>query len=256
MKSKEEESLKTCIKCQKDFHLRCFRKDWEEKDDIMKTKSKGKSKKTQCKIICDGCENNILNSIRSTKISDYFKPEKNAKIQNCKDLTLINKKSTDFSDVRSVDSNYSFNNQNKKPKNEGKFKLPKNLTEEQKKTLKGSLMRALLVKNIEFDDDLTFPESDCPSSLNNASAEVGIQKISEYNKQIYYKFKERSRKGEYTSLEVVDDDLQVKKQEYIYINFRDLLSVQLITSLLLLLFVSTLAMSLSLDFDSSIRTIP
>ena len=45
--------------------------------------------------------------------------------------------------------------------------------------------------------------------MNNSLLEPNIQAISDYNKDIYYKFKEKTRKGEYAPVEVIDDDIQV-----------------------------------------------
>lgn len=136
--------------------------------------------------------------MKSTKISDYFKPSKNSKIQ------IVKQEDTNDYSVDSTNSDFYSDT-----KSQAKLKLPKPLTEEQKTILKESFMRALLVKNIEFDDDLTFPNPDCPPTLNDASMEVGVQKISEYNKEIYKKFKEKTRKAEYAPIEILDDSTQV-----------------------------------------------
>ena len=220
----EESSLKSCHKCLQDFHLKCFRKDWA--DSVLgasKSYSNSKKGKGKCKIICDNCEKSIQSKMKATRISDYFKLQKNPinkhfdgfkNTTNFK-TTLSNKPSSskinndNLSETTSEDSTNHFSVITKKTDNSAKFKIPKDLTKEQKKTLQGSLLRALEVKGIEFGDDLNFEDKDCPPSMNDASLEVGIQKISEYNKEIYYKFKQKTRLAEYPPLEVVDDDLQV-----------------------------------------------
>ena len=88
------------------------------------------------------------------------------------------------------------------------MKLPKQLNTFQKQILKKSLFRALEVKNIKFNDDLIYLDKDCPESMNNSLLEQDIKEISLYNKEIYYKFKERSRKGEYAPIEIIDDPIQ------------------------------------------------
>ncbi len=92
-----------------------------------------------------------------------------------------------------------------------KFKLGRQLNQSQKTILKESLFRALYVKNITFNDDLCYTDKECPIELNNSMNEPGIQMISDYNKSIFYKFKERTRRGEYPPLEVVNDEIQVFK---------------------------------------------
>ena len=52
-------------------------------------------------------------------------------------------------------------------------------------------------------------DPDCLTEMNNSKFEPGIQKMSPYNKKIFYKFKEKSRKGEYPGLEILEDDIQV-----------------------------------------------
>jgi len=92
-----------------------------------------------------------------------------------------------------------------------KFKLGRQLNLPQKTILKESLFRALYVKNITFNDDLCYTDKECPMELNNSMNEPGIQMISDYNKSIFYKFKERTRRGEYPPLEVINDEIQVFK---------------------------------------------
>ncbi len=138
--------------------------------------------------------------MKTTKISDYFKPSKSKSYQ------FIDNKS------KSIDANKNNNNNsntNSNTNSEAKFRLPKLLSKEQRKILEESLFRAIQVKNVVFDDNLTFPHKDCPKSFNDSSREIGIQKISEYNKQIYYKFKEKSQKAEYAPIEIVDHEIQV-----------------------------------------------
>lgn len=83
-------------------------------------------------------------------------------------------------------------------------------SQETKEFLQTSLYKALLVKGISFCDDLYYPENISHKSMNNAILEPGMQVISLYNKGIYYRFKERTRKFEYPPLEIEEDEVQVK----------------------------------------------
>jgi hypothetical protein len=94
-------------------------------------------------------------------------------------------------------------------KDEAMFRLPKALKKEQKKILQESIFRAMNAKGIEFDDDLCYPDPQCPPQLNDANKEIGIQLISDYNKKIYYKFKLKTKIAEYAPLVIIDDHLQV-----------------------------------------------
>ena len=74
--------------------------------------------------------------------------------------------------------------------------------------MKKSLFRALKTKNIIFNDDLIYLDEDCPESMNNSLLEHDIKEIAPYNKETYYKFKEKSRNGEYAPIEIIDDPIQ------------------------------------------------
>jgi hypothetical protein len=126
--------------------------------------------------------------MKNMRISDFFKPEKNSSSK--------------------IDENYSCLS-NKSKCTEAKLRLPKELTSTQREILQKSLFRALQVKGIEFCDDLNFNDKECPPDKNDSSLEVGIQSISNYNKDIFYKFKVKSRKADYAPLEIVDDEIQV-----------------------------------------------
>jgi hypothetical protein len=97
----------------------------------------------------------------------------------------------------------------KKPKNEILFRLPKKLTPKQKEILQKSILLANIVKGFTFNDDLCYTDPDCPKDMNKALYEPGLNKLSQYNKLMFYTFKEKSRKGEYAPLEIVEDELQV-----------------------------------------------
>lgn len=112
------------------------------------------------------------------------------------------------SDNNSTASTNSLINPIKKNKSCPKFRVPKDLKQNQRKILRESLVRALLVKNIEFNDDLCYSDPECPQSMNNSSLEPGVQTISDYNRKVYYKFKEKTRRFDYPPLEVVDDEIQ------------------------------------------------
>ena len=185
----------------------------------MISSSKQNSKK--CKIICDNCEKSIQTKLlKVTRISDFFKPQKNSKGKA--DLNHKDYKDSKFSKINSLawDKRVDDISQDStsldigKAKSyaksyDAKFRLPKELTKEQKRILQESFLRALEVKGITFGDDLNYEDNECPSHMNDASLEVGMQKISEYNKEIYYKFKKKTREAEYPPLEIVDDDIQV-----------------------------------------------
>jgi hypothetical protein len=174
-----------------------------------------KSKK--CKIICDNCEKSIQSKLKVTRISDFFKPQKSSKgkadlLNKDNKISKINNLSWDnrSDDVSQDSTSLDIGKVNRAKSCDAKFRLPKDLTKEQKRILQESLLRALEVKGITFGDDLNFQDKDCPPSMNDASLEVGMQIISDYNKEIYYKFKKKTREAEYPPLEIVDDDIQVK----------------------------------------------
>ncbi len=88
--------------------------------------------------------------------------------------------------------------------------MPGQLTDSLKATLQNSLTRALVVKQITFDDELSYCTNDCKPENNNSRLEVGMQKLTGANKELYYKFKERTKKAEYCPVEVIDDIIQVR----------------------------------------------
>lgn len=176
--------IKNCEKCHQNFHLKCF-----------------KNKDT--KIVCFDCEKQISNKIQTTKISNFFKTTK-ISIQN-KDKSKLN---SDFKVYTTITEKIMNGTGLPKVKCEGKLKLPKMVNDDNKKLMMESLFRALEVKKITFNDDLVYLDEDCPRDMNNAKLEPGIGEMSEYNKKIYESFKERSRKGIYAPIEVVDDEVQ------------------------------------------------
>ena len=117
---------------------------------------------------------------------------------------------TDDSSISSQNGSYQIDKKSNKSKGDStKFRLGRQPNESQKTILKESLFRAFYVKNIIFNDDLCYSDKECAMELNNAINEPGIQAISDYNKSIYYKFKERTRRGEYPPLEIIDEEIQV-----------------------------------------------
>jgi len=117
---------------------------------------------------------------------------------------------TDDSSIYSQAGSYQNDKKSLKYKGDTtRFRLGKQLNESQKTRLKESLIRAFYVKSIIFNDDLCYSDKECPNELNNAIYEPGIQAISDYNKSIYYQFKERTRRGEYPPLEIIDEEIQV-----------------------------------------------
>jgi hypothetical protein len=209
-----------------DYHKNCFKKSINNNNFELTSK-----------IICGNCEIQINNKMKNTKISDYFKLEKLIQNINSNDLNNKNKYNNNQNNKNKL--NTIFNNKNeisieinendscsvsinstqssklmttntKKKKNAApKFRLPKKYDKEKKETFQKSMLKALLVKEINFTDDLYYAKDICTSPMNDASQEPGIQKISEYNKRIYYSFKERTRKLEYPPLVVEEDEIQV-----------------------------------------------
>lgn len=117
---------------------------------------------------------------------------------------------TDDSSISSQTGSFKTEKKSNNAKgNSTKFRLGRRPNDSQKTILKESLIRAFLVKNIIFNDDLCYSDKECPMELNNAINEPGIQAISDFNKSIYYKFKERTRRGEYPPVEIIDEEIQV-----------------------------------------------
>jgi hypothetical protein len=181
------------------------------------------------------CVQKVRKEILKTKIIFYFSnlgsnnPANNFVMGN-KNYNEIGKKfkynnhsknecdviETDDSSIHSYSSSYgviekkSLKSSKNIKSSSANFKLGRKLSETQKSILKESLFRALYVKSINFNDDLCYIDKECPCELNNAANEPGIQAISDFNKKIYYKFKERTRRGEYPPLEIIDEEIQVK----------------------------------------------
>ena len=191
----EKESSCQCEKCGNFFHQKCF-----------------SIENPNSKILCQSCEILINNTLKSTKINDFFKSTKkylSLKRDNSKsiDKKLESMIREDFNIYITITKEI-YNTRKIAIFNDGKMKLPKQLNSIQKEKMKKSLFRALEVKNILFSDDLVYIDKDCPESMNNSLLEPDIKEIAYYNKEIYYKFKERSRKGEYPPVEIIDDPIQ------------------------------------------------
>ncbi len=217
---------KNCFRCKKDFHSDCFLKK-ENKEYNKNANSNSKLKKNSSKSllqmgntlndnICYFCLDYIKKESESMKISDFFKYEKNKNSDSTKKSNKESiEKNTKVISISSIDpSNNIFMFDFTEKRNENvahypKFILWKQLPIKKVEELKENLKNALIFKSIDFNDDLTFLDSDCPESMNNSKLEPGIQKMSSYNKSIYYKFKQRTRKGEYPGLEIIEDTIQV-----------------------------------------------
>jgi hypothetical protein len=194
-----------------DYHKNCFKKSINNNNFELNSK-----------IICGNCEIQINNKMKNTKISDYFKLEKFNQNNKNKLNTILNNNKNEFNinidinenescsvSINSTQSSKLMTNTKKKKNAAPKFRLPKKYDKEKKELLQKSMLKALLVKDINFTDDLYYAKDICTSSMNDATQEPGIQKISEYNKKIYYSFKERTRKLEYPPLVVEEDEIQV-----------------------------------------------
>ena len=198
-------NYKTCEKCQLKYHDFCFRKGL-----LSPLKSN--------KILCYNCETKINNQFKNTIITDYFKQNNNF-LQNKREKSKEDNDAFDFEideiqrdfDIFSVVSfaiSSSSMSTINKTQNDPHLKLPRTSSKSILFTSQKSLFRALETKNIIFSDDLMYPYADCPKRLNNALLQPNIQTLSKYNKNIYYKFKESSRRGIYGPVEVVDDPIQ------------------------------------------------
>ena len=185
-----EKNICQCEKCKNIFHIKCF------------------SNENNNKILCEPCEKRINKTYLSTKINDFFKTKKqNTYLGNKRENKILNSTIKEDFKIYTTITKEIYNSKSI-IFNDGKMKLPKQLNTFQKQILKKSLFRALEVKNIKFNDDLIYLDKDCPESMNNSLLEQDIKEISLYNKEIYYKFKERSRKGEYAPIEIIDDPIQ------------------------------------------------
>lgn len=186
-----EDTNKRCSKCKKDFHSDCF--------------IDGKSSK-KGRIICADCEKLISKELKLTKINDYFKTEKFKHRTLNKLLNEV--KTNPDGDCHSQVSTQNSGSLPTKTESSAKFKLFKGLSAQDQKLVKESLCRALLVKNIKFNDDLVYKQG-INSLMNSSALEPGIQSISDYNKGVYNKFKARTKEGNYPPVVVVDDEVQV-----------------------------------------------
>lgn len=204
------EPFKTCLRCKKDFHNECFQNNKENLNNSFSNNNKGTQK--FCKI----CEEGITKAIKTTKISDFFKFEKNKSITNKVkyDQSMNENHSNSTEDIVIFD----FEKKNENVSHYPKFLLWKQIAENKLTKLKENLFRALLIKNIDFSDDLVYLDPDCGEQMNNSKLEPGIQKMSSFNKKIFKQFKERTRKGEYPGLEIIEDEIQVISKYLYFIN--------------------------------------
>jgi hypothetical protein len=242
-KEKIHQDLKNCFRCKKDYHERCFEnKKYKtqrkingsilENDSVnLLSESKSESQTTSKNLnlieleyndICYLCHDAITIKIKNTKISDYFKPSKNKGINF--NEKMIKKKFNEnqidypqnqnhyqnhFQQQKSDIIMFDFEEEKKLISYYPKFILFKPIEEKKMEILKKKFLQALLIKNIEFSDDLKYLDEDCPESMNNSCLEPGIQKMSSENKKIFYKFKEFTRQGDYPGLEIFEDKFQV-----------------------------------------------
>ena len=173
------QDLKNCIRCKKDYHKKCFEKT-QKKNEKNNSAKKLNVIELENNDICLLCHEGIKTEIKNTKISDYFK---------------TSKKKPNFFNTKKITENnsiiiFDFDQNNKSSVSfYPKFILWKPLEEQKMEILKKKLLQALLIKNIEFSDDLKYLDEDCPESMNNSGLEPGIQKMSLENKKTFYKFK-------------------------------------------------------------------
>jgi len=220
---KDKSLSSTCEKCKNMFHTStCFR-------NINLNYYKLTKKKIEYKILCGKCEKIISNEMHTTKISDFFKSKKfigykrnvedkdninNNKLINPK---IIKNDITINTDINSetkreiqicVNINKAINEKQLPEICKVPIRLPRKMSKEVEEKSMKSLFRALEAKGIEFNDDLVYIDKDCPKEMNNSLLESSIQILNDENKKKYYKFKEKSRKGIYAPVEVVDDPEQ------------------------------------------------
>ena len=220
---KDKKLSSICEKCKNIFHTQtCFI------NINLNYNKKNIKQKIEQKIICDKCEKFISNEMYTTKISDFFKAKKF--INNKRNLDDKEKKDTYIYKNTKIKNETSQNNGlnsetkreiqicvniNKAIKEKQKpeisnipIRLPRKMPKKVEEKSMKSLFRALEAKGIEFNDDLVYIDKDCPKEMNNSLLESSIQILNEQNKKKYYKFKEKSRKGIYAPVEVVDDPEQ------------------------------------------------
>ena len=162
--------------------------------------------------------------MHTTKISDFFKSKKfignkrNYDDKDKKDINKIQKINEDKKSGLNSETKREIQicvNINKAIKENQSpeicnvpIRLPRKMSKQIEEKSMKSLFRGLEAKGIEFNDDLVYIDKDCPKEMNNSLLESSIQILNEQNKKKYYKFKEKSRKGIYAPVEVVDDPEQ------------------------------------------------
>ena len=214
---KDKSLSSSCEKCKNIFHSdKCFYSQNNAKN----------LKKIEHKILCEKCERLISNEMYTTKISDYFKSKKFIGYKTNLD---DNKKKDNYNIVSKMNKDNSKNGLNSETKREIQIfvninkainenqlpeicnvpiRLPRKMSKQMEEKSMKSLFRGLEAKGIEFNDDLVYIDKDCPKEMNNSLLENSIQILNEENKKKYYAFKEKSRKGIYAPVEVVDDPEQ------------------------------------------------
>ena len=213
----------SCEKCKNVFHSKtCFlTNNFNNNNEINL-----KRKKNECKILCEKCEKLISKEMHTTKISTFFKSKKfigykrdnEDKIKNEKDNNQkLNKEDSNQNGLNSetkreiqicVKINKAIKEKQIQEICDVPIRLPKKMPKRIEEKSMKSLFRGLETKGIEFSDDLVYIDKDCPKEMNNSLLESTIQILNEENKKKYYKFKEKSRKGIYAPVEVVDDPEQ------------------------------------------------
>ena len=217
---KDKDLSSTCEKCKNIFHAEtCFITNNQNNKN-----NNSKQKKIEHKILCEKCEKLISNEMHTTKISDFFKSKKfignkrNYDDKDKKDINKIQKINEDKKSGLNSETKREIQicvNINKAIKENQSpeicnvpIRLPRKMSKQIEEKSMKSLFRGLEAKGIEFNDDLVYIDKDCPKEMNNSLLESSIQILNEQNKKKYYKFKEKSRKGIYAPVEVVDDPEQ------------------------------------------------
>ena len=214
----------TCEKCKNVFHTEtCFLTNNNSNNE---NNNNLKQRKIEYKILCEKCEKLISKEMHTTKISDFFKSKKFIGYKRNNEEKLkkeiydnpkLNKEEINHNGLNSetkreiqicVNINKAIKENQLPEICNVPIRLPKKMPKSIEEKSMKSLFRGLEAKGIEFNDDLVYIDKDCPKEMNNSLLESSIQILNDENKKKYYKFKEKSRKGIYAPVEVVDDPEQ------------------------------------------------
>eukprot|EP00743_Colponemidia_sp_Colp-15_P006939 GILK01007488.1.p1 GENE.GILK01007488.1~~GILK01007488.1.p1 ORF type:complete len:364 (+),score=60.91 GILK01007488.1:90-1181(+) len=180
-----------CDKCDRGYHMDCF-------DTPLKSVPRAA-------WFCDDCQRVIDAAVPKTErtILDFFKI-----VKTTEDVAQSMK--TDSSDDSSIKMKPKMKRRKSSvclvKKRKPRFKMPRFTTDLNKRLeQKRSLAEAMVVKDMLFDDDLSYPFEHCPERLNDSREEPSMQTLDENNHKVFMRFKEFSRRADYAPLLVVND---------------------------------------------------